>query len=378
MDMKNIEKQTLVEAVKYIRDSYDDSNQIEALSLAQSLLPQVKSLCQESEAVWDLAELLILMEDKSNGYELATRQLEISGGTDTALVSYANLLILGNHENKAAEILRKAALEDGLSFIIAGGLVELALNLGWEVFNGLKAPDPSILKEIEGIRRRCCNFNTKKIDLRRYAYIASKVVILGASEDEGDQVQPYWFFNADEFEIAWILRRLIFWLKNESVQLKSVRPADLEALPISQAIATQLGIEFRSDLPDSPGCLRVFSTLPSLWDVEEAHVNDALTLSLGVEELSSLSEVLKPSFVDIVGVPTSLSFSWQDSELKNYSQYSTSRHFQNSLDGVSPSINVVADSILKEITNLPEDIALPKILEFYQTHRERNWMKSDR
>lgn len=355
----------LAEVVKQIQIAFETDDEDKALHLARAIAPQALVLNGESEAVWELAELLILLEDEQLGLKLAARQVEL-GKTDNAFVQYASLLSLADQNENAVKVLREIIAERGANCILVAGLVELALaGLGWEILDNLDIADSDVLKMLDDVRQRSANFDISNLDSRRQAYILAKMIILGASEDESDFVEPYWFLNADEFEVAWFLRRLVMWMQKEKVQSTSVRPGDPAAMPIALALAQLLGIQFITEPPDVPGGICIFSMIQSLENVKIVYPNDRLTISLGVGKAPGWKELVKSSPVDIVGVVAPVTISWSSGDIISSVSLDTEPIIEV-LDA-----NRIALNILEEERKLPNDKALPKILRFYKQYGER-------
>lgn len=340
--------QSLEKAVEEIDSAYNAGEEEKAIRLARKAFSIGLKLKIESKAVWDLAKLLILLGENQHGLQLAKQQIQLVK-TDDAFVNYSDLLRLAGHEEEAAVLLRHLIKERGPSIMLVGNLVELALSgLGWNTLDDLDSTDPNIAEILEAVNRRSSGFDPTNIDTRRQAYILAKMIVLGASEDEGDFIPPYWFFNVDEFEAAWFLRRLVAWLQAELIQATSVRAGDSMAIPLALALSKRLGIQFETTLPKTPGSIYLFSKLNSLKDIETVHSNDVLTVSLGINEPPSWRELLRPSPVNVVGLIAPVNIEWSDTE--------TDR---------------IASNILYEERNLPEDQFLPQILQFYKEHKER-------
>ncbi|WP_089939274.1 hypothetical protein [Candidatus Entotheonella palauensis] len=369
MDKK--QEQVLQEALHTILALYKAEEEARAWQLARAAVPQALALDTSSEAAWQLAELLVLLGDDRLGRRVAMRQAEM-GASDEALVHFANLLARADHQEKAAELLRKIVAERGVSLPLVGGLVELALmGLGWQVLHDLELSDPDILAIPEGVRLRASDFDLASLDQRRHAYMLARVVVLGASEDEGDHVQPYWFLSADEFETAWILRRLITWMHDEAIEPTSVRAGDPAAQPIALALGKCLNVPFRRDPPEVPGGVRVFSTLQTLREAGAASPHDVLTFCLGIAEAPGWQEVITPSPVDVVGLFAALEVSWADVDRQGARHPNGVEDGQGEVKTATPPEVAIAEAILAEAAQLPEDLALPKVLQFYRAYTAR-------
>jgi|GEM_PF-5738941 len=346
-----MEVRSLAEAVERIRATYEaDEDQAAALRLCQEVAPVALALDSEQEAAWELAELLLELGEEQLGLELARRQASLSG-TDEGLTRQATLLRAAQHEREAVELLQVAARQRGATPALVGALIELALEgQGWDVLAPLTLTDPAAVRLRDEALRRGGDFKPGTLDSRRQAYVLARLVVLGASEDEGDVVAPYWFLNADEPETAWMLRRFVAWVRQEGVALTSARAAQAEARPIALAVAERLGIPHRTEPSDEPGCLRVIGSLERLDAAGEPHRNDRLTWCLGCGTPPGWKQLLQPAFVDVVGVFAPLELEWSEEQ---------------------PSAEQVSAAILKEERVLPRDRALSVFLRFYARHRER-------
>jgi hypothetical protein len=351
--------ESVPEAMARIRAAYEADEEEEALRLSRELAPQALGLDREMEAAWELGELLISLGEERRGLELSEKQAALAG-TDAALARHARLLRAAGLEQEAVTSLQGAAAPRGATPELAGTLIEFALEgQGWEVLAPVSITDPVVSRMVEEARRRSGDFSHEELDSRRLAYILSRIVVLGGSEDEGDVIEPYWFLTADETEVAWLFRRFVAWLQQEGLSFTAVRAGDVEALPVALALAKRLGIPHRTEPCEQPGCLRVLGSLEDIEAAGAPHPNDRLTLCLGVANPPSWRQLLRgaPRAVDVVGVFAPLELSWSEEE--------------EPTSGSGPSIQEIAEAILNEERTLPKDRALPSILRFYARHRER-------
>lgn len=343
---------SVAEAVAQARAASDIDDDDRAMTLAAEALSRVDPAA-DSATAWSLAELLVELGDNDAAIALAARLTESSPRPE-AMLRRAALLHTAGEDADAANVLRAAAAAHGTSLEIVGALLELALGgQGWSVLDGLPPAPQAATQMIEEAHCRTDGMVLADLDTRRLAYVLAGVVVLGASEDEGDAVAPYWFMTADEYEVAWWLRRLAGWLEAEAARPTTVVFADPAVEPIAIALAAHLGIPVSPPAGTPARALHLYSHLDSL-DAAAPHP-ESLTVCLAVSEPPGWRALLSTSAVDIVGVFAPLELSWSAPD--NGSP--------------PPSAAVTASRILAELPNLPRDRALPAMLRFYRTHRVR-------
>lgn len=370
---------SLQRSIEVINQALDSDQETTALQLVESAYAEALALDEPTALVWELADLLLELGIEDKALLLAEKQFHLLKEPENA-ISYATILAFCEQQEKSISILKKAIKENPEDLNLVGCLLELAVaEINLKVFDDIDLKNPDAIQLVRQVKRRFQGFDTENIDSRRYAYTIAKVVILGMSEDESDRVQPYWFFNIDEIEAAWLLRRFLAWLSIENIKISGIFCGDAKVKPFALALADLLNLSVSEKINDSnpesysgAPVVRVFSALRRFEDVPPPPLNSrVLTLSLGIEEVPSWEMTMNRSPVDIVGVIAPIDIAW-NSDLEFPSDPQTAH--EDRANYPKAADEEISKLILQKLSQLPEDRALQDILRFYQENTERTFL----
>jgi hypothetical protein len=363
----------LLELVSQIREKYDAEDYDTALFIMESALKQSLDFeKEESGTCWELAELLFLLNKTEDAINLSIHIVETQNNVDSLVrcVEFMRMADHGESERKyslkAVELSHDFIRKRGCPVVLGKSLIECALDgLGWQVIDDIEITNVEVQALIKNIKLRSVEFDLHDLDSRRYAYIVEGITVLGLSEDNGDRIQPYWFLNADVYEIAWFVRRLVMLVKHQELKPSAVLVGDSNAQPIAIALANQLKLPILDTPSDKPRVLRIFSAMEDFTTIPPALSKDFLTVCFAVNLTSGWLHQKDINLVDVIGIVTPANLDWNDlidNELDSFPQFKGNQPISSEM------AEKLADILLKEVNILPADKASVDIFRFYEKY----------
>jgi hypothetical protein len=361
----------LTNLIHQVRERYDADEYDTALLMAEKAFKQSLTLEKDVEACWDLAESLFLLDKVQDSVNLVIHLAKIQNSVNSLVrcTEFMRMADRGEVEKKysleAIRFLRNAITNTGTNVILIKELVEFALDgFGWQVFENIEITDIETQRIISDIQSLSADFDLSDLDSRRYAYIVGGIAVLGLSEDHGDKIQSYWFLNADTYEVAWFIRRLITLIEHEGFQPNAISIGDVNAEPIAIVLSNKLKVPVLTTPPEEFCVLRIFSIVEDFKVIPPKQSNNCLTACFAVTLSSGWLNVENLNSLNVIGVAAPATLEWQNSLDIDLGLTSETTNQQ-----ILPRVvEKIADELTEELSNLPQDTALPDILSFYEKY----------
>jgi hypothetical protein len=361
----------LTDLIHQAREKYDFDEYDTALLMAENAFKQSLALEKDVEGCWELAELLLLLDKVQDSVDLVIHLAKIQNSVSSLVrcTEFMRIADRGEVEKKysleAINFLQNAITNTKADITLVRELIEFALDgLGWKIFENVEITDVEAQKIISDIQSRSADFDLSDLDSRRYAYIVGGIAVLGLSEDYGDNIQSYWFLNADAYEVAWFIRRLIALIEYEGFQPNAISIGDINAQPIAVALSNHLKVPILTTPPEQFRVIRIFSIVENFNTIPPKQSNNCLTACFSVASSSGWLNEKNLNSLDIIGIVAPSTLEWQDSLDINFDSISRTTDQQI----LTTMVEKIADELTKEVSNLPQDTALPNILGFYEKY----------
>lgn len=219
----------------------------------------------------------------------------------------------------------------------------------------------------------------KDLTVKDRYYCDSGVVYLGAGQDDGLEIHPYFFYHFSYQDLAVTLKRLLALIEALDLKFDAVAPVDIVSHPLAMALARRLGVGTEPQTGGDTLLVQALGeTVEGLQDALE-RTGGATTFCLA----ASWEEDWAP---DILGIHTPLpnSVPWyRVGTLLRVGSSVESTTIDDSMKEIEPEAGFVdprpaesiATEILQALDNVPDEPTLSAQVNYYrQMHRRLRFL----